>query len=1173
LKGRIAVAFAGLSAAVAIIVPLSSAAGDGDSTGSQIAGTAFSAVSADTAPTHDGNARVVETKNAPTFTLDDSALSAQLDEAPAATTANASRRAATTPAPAQITLPAPDGSTQTFALTETRVMAPQLAAEHPEIQTYAGQGIDDPASSVRITDSPLGFQASVRGGELGSWYVDPVYHLDRSLYASYYGPDLANRHGPLGELAPKGKAPAAARISDSEARAAGGPSNGTQLRTYRLGLISEPGYAKYFGGPANVTAAKVALMNRVDQVYEDELSIQMVLIGANDDLNLDTYADAIAPNGPCGTDPCYSQEEITSCSGNTLDRNRTVAGQIVGADKFDIAHIALGRAGGGIAGLGVVGTQTKASGCTGIPKPDGDFYAVDYVAHEMGHQFSGNHTFNGNQVNCSGGNRNGGTSVEPGSGTSIMAYAGICGQDNLQPHSDPYFSQRSFQEITAYTSGDENAVSETQSVALRHFGGGNEAQTATFGPGFNEDSSAGQTSSFKLSYNGNQSVVIGGDSGAPFTNSGIKAAIEGIPGFPAGGTVTVSGAGATATTFSVTFGGTLAGTDVPSLQLVGLTSCASCFGSIEETRHGGSNDSFKLSYNGTDSSTITRGTTYNTVGLQAALLQILPSGTTATVGGFGSFTTPNERGFEIDFSGTSAIPHLVQVTNASPGTSGFTNRTDAGGPAANKGNTITPTGNTPPAVTAPDTFTIPHRTPFPRTGSASDADNDPLTYMWEQNDRGLTANALVNPNKLSGPLFRQFGTRLDMSVYDEHAYDSPGENHTTADPSRTLPDIKQILANNTDAETGDCPGAPAPDPPATGGATNVPDKLADCYSEFLPKAAYTGPMHFRLTVRDGRVGGGGVASADTTVRLAPATGPFLVISPNAAISWAGGSAHDVTWDVAGTKTHGIGADDVKISLSTDGGQTFPTVLAASTPNDGSQSVTLPNVSTTQARIKVEAVGNIFFDLSDADFRIGSGSGPVTTSVTGNKAHGKYGHSAKLTVKATDSDSKGSDLTAKAEGLPKGFTLEKVSDSGAGALPGKASFEVAASPVTAKPGTYESAVTVKDGNSVTGAVTIHFLIKKAKPKLRLSAKPSPLESGNTGVFTAKLRAPGSAIKPKGEVSFKLGSRKLGKAKVRDGVATIRAAVKGAHRTVSLKATYGDAGGRFKPSSESRKLRIR
>ena len=159
-------------------------------------------------------------------------------------------------------------------------------------------------------------------------------------------------------------------------------------------------------------------------------------------------------------------------------------GQVIGASNYEISHLGLGQPGGGVANLGVVGGSNKAGGCTGIPTPVGDFFAVDYVSHEMGHQFAGNHTFNGNQLNCSGGNRSGPTSVEPGAGQSVMAYAGICLTDDIQPHSDGYFSQRSQQEIVAYITSNRPPISEVGRSRSDHFGGGDEVQVVTFGTGF-----------------------------------------------------------------------------------------------------------------------------------------------------------------------------------------------------------------------------------------------------------------------------------------------------------------------------------------------------------------------------------------------------------------------------------------------------------------------------------------------------------------------------------------------------------------------------------------------------------------------------------------------------------------------------------------------------------------
>ena len=114
---------------------------------------------------------------------------------------------------------------------------------------------------------------------------------------------------------------------------------------------------------------------------------------------------------------------------------------------------------------------------------------------------------------------------------------------------------------------------------------------------------------------------------------------------------------------------------------------------------------------------------------------------------------------------------------------------------------------------------------------------------------------------------------------------------------------------------------------------------------------------------------------------------------------------------------------MKISLSADGGLTYPHVLAASTPNDGSEVVPVANVATAKARLKVEAVGNVFFDLNDADFSI-QGVADVTNDAPLPGAVVQYSDalSPTVTVSATDPDTAGSGLTAVASGLPTGMTL-------------------------------------------------------------------------------------------------------------------------------------------------------
>jgi hypothetical protein len=322
----------------------------------------------------------------------------------------------------------------------------------------------------------------------------------------------------------------------------------------------------------------------------------------------------------------------------------------------------------------------------------------------------------------------------------------------------------------------------------------------------------------------------------------------------------------------------------------------------------------------------------------------------------------------VTFTGTLAGLDQPALGLAVTGGSGFVGETAHGGPPNNNGFIITDTGNHAPDVVAPAAYTIPPRTPFALTGSATDPDGDPVTYMWEQNDRGGLPNGgstagtgLVSQPKTNGPLFRQFGTGVDVSATDTLKYHSPGENAVDGNPTRVFPDMAQILANNTNAATGLCPTPPV-------APTAVPIPTRECFSEFLPTSDWVGflgdrTMNFRLTARDSKPGGGAIGFGSTKVTIAPLAGPFRVTSQAVSQVLYGSVAQTITWDVASTDVTPINVANVRISVISDQGET---VITESTPNDGSYDGPWPNVAGTHARIKVAAVGNIFFDVSDAD---------------------------------------------------------------------------------------------------------------------------------------------------------------------------------------------------------------
>jgi hypothetical protein len=250
-----------------------------------------------------------------------------------------------------------------------------------------------------------------------------------------------------------------------------------------------------------------------------------------------------------------------------------------------------------------------------------------------------------------------------------------------------------------------------------------------------------------------------------------------------------------------------------------------------------------------------------------------------------------------------------------------------------------PTGNNPPIVNGGPNYTIPVNTPFTLTATGSDPDaGDVLTYTWEQYDAGgaLYGNPPYtdagDPPSTTRPIFRPFAPKPD--------------------PSRTFPSLTYILNN-------------ANDPPDT--------ILGFQTAEELPRIGRT--LNFRVTARDNRGGGGGVSDDLVTLTVHGGAGPFRVTSPNTTVSWIGGAEQTITWDVNNTSAAPVNSANVRILLSRDGGASFPFVLSDSTPNDGSETITVPNgILTTAARIKVEAAGNIFFDISDANLSIAPGDG-------------------------------------------------------------------------------------------------------------------------------------------------------------------------------------------------------
>lgn len=331
----------------------------------------------------------------------------------------------------QLEIPLPNGTAETFDIFASSVLAPEQAALHPEITTFSGKGRQHPGYKLRLSITPEGFSAIILGVEGDVVFFERMKAGTKEpVYQSYFSKDAAQAKKSEGAGnrcvgTENSKFRATNKITSGITTNSLTPefSIGTELRTFRIAVAATAEFTASRGGQSAAYSAIVAYVNEMNAVYESELSVRFSLVSGT---NL-IYTNA-------GSDPYTANDQ-----GVMLDENQANLDAVIGSANYDLGHV-LGDGGPGSGGgvavrPSVCDNTTKGMGASDVGDEQNysHVFTVQLIAHEIGHQFGMSHTYNSNIPVCT--TRAHETSVEPGSGATIMSYGFTCGSDD---YSDEY---------------------------------------------------------------------------------------------------------------------------------------------------------------------------------------------------------------------------------------------------------------------------------------------------------------------------------------------------------------------------------------------------------------------------------------------------------------------------------------------------------------------------------------------------------------------------------------------------------------------------------------------------------------------------------------------------------------------------------------------------------------